>query len=638
MNPLFLRCLLLLSACALARAEVTRVEISQRSDVGTSGYEKLVGTVYFAVDPQHERNRVIADLDKAPINAANRVEFSADLYVLKPKAPAVSNGTALIEVSNRGGKGMLSSLNRGGARDPKTEADLGDAFLMRHGFTLAWVGWEFDVPKTPGLLRIDVPVATEQGRVITGSVRATFSVDALSNNFIVADLAAYPPVDEDGPDTVLTVRPSRTTGERTPVERARWHLRGNTLSLDGGFEPGKSYELSYRAANPPIAGLGFAAVRDFAAWLKHKADGVGRVQRTCAFGISQSGRFLRDFLYQGFNTDEQHRPVFDGVIAHIAGAARLDLNRRWSTPRDQGTYPVTGFPFADTTQTDPTTGAREGLFQNPRRAHSAKTFYTNTSVEYWGGGRVAALVHTDPAGKEDLALPEHVRCYAFAGTQHGPAAFPPAAPTNAQQRGNPVNFGWSMRALVLAMHAWIKDGAAPPTSAYPTFRDKSLVPAAQVNFPAIPGVASPRALQAGGRAPNPLLPQDSADTPLPLLVAQVDTDGNELGGIRLPEIAVPLGTYTGWNFRAPKAGAPHDLVALAGSFIPFPATTAAKDAAKDPRRAVEERYPSRADYVAKLEQAAAALVKQRYLLSEDVSALVQQTATRWDWATKDGNR
>ena len=241
-------------------------------------------------------------------------------------------------------------------------------------------------------------------------------------------------------------------------------------------------------------------------------------------------------------------------------------------------------------------------------------------------------MHTDPAGAKDVVLPENVRFYTFAGTQHGPASFPPAAPTTAQQRANPANFWWSMRALLLALDRWVKDGTPPPASAHPTLRERTLVKAADVALPAIPGLASPRTLGAAGRAANPLIAKDGgAGAPLPLLVSQVDEDGNERGGIRLPEIAVPLATYTGWNFRAPSVGSPEDIVPLAGSWISFAATEAARAATKDPRRSIAERYASRADYLAKIERAAGGLVHQRYLLADDVATIVSAASKQWDW-------
>jgi hypothetical protein len=641
-----LSCLLLLAP--LARAEVTRFEEKSRTALGTSGYERITGTLHFAVAPAHPRNLVIADLALAPVNAAGRVEFSADLVIFRPTSAATfNNHTALVEVSNRGGKGLLTNFNLGAKANPESDADLGDNFLFRQGYTLVWVGWEFDVPPTPGLLRIQVPVATDHGKTIIGPVSALLIADAPTTTFKVTDLAAYTPDDPVFADASLSVRASRTSGTWTPVPRNTWSIRDHTVTLPSGFAPGRAYQLTYTAKNPPVAGLGFAAIRDTAAWLKTTQPSsaptsavppVAPVRHAVAFGISQSGRFLRDFLYHGFNTDEHDRTVFDAIWAHIAGAARLDFNRRWSTPRSLGQTPVSGFPFADTAQLDPVTETREGLLENFRipAAPAPKIFYTNTSVEYLGGGRVAALIHTDPTGTRDLALPPHVRAYAFAGTQHGPARFPPTQPGHAQQRTNPNDFWWPMRALLPALHAWVTTDTPPPPSAIPLLRDGTLVPASALAFPTLPSVASPRALTGGPRAANPLLARDGAGagTPLPLLVPQVDADGNERAGLRLPEIAVPLGTYTGWNFRAPAAGSPHELAMLLGSFIPFAPTRAAREAAKDPRRSLAERYKSRTDYLAQIEQAATALATQRLLLPTDVPALVKQAATRWDHLTQ----
>lgn len=615
-------------------AEVTRVEISQRTDLGSTGYEKITGKIHFAIDPKNARNTAIVDLDRAPVGATGRVEFSADLFVLKPKEARAGNGAALLEISNRGGKGLVTGFNRGGKGDPATEADVGDGFLMKQGFTLISVGWEFDVPPTPGLMRIEVPVATEGGKPISGVVHAAFVLEAPAIEHAVTDLAAYPPSDPPGPDSRLLVRNSGREWSGHEIPRNRWKLNGPTITLEGGFEPGKTYEIFYRATHPPIAGLGFAAVRDTAAWLKNQPDSVAPVRFIYAFGASQSGRFLRSFLYEGFNTDERDRPVFDGVMAHIAGASRIDLNRRWSLPRALGTYSATAFPFSDAAQRDPVSGVNEGLLENPRSRHRPKIFYTNTAVEYWGGGRVAALTHTDPAGLSDLALPENVRSYFFTGAQHGPGRFPPVEPTTTQQRANPEDYWWILRALLMAMHAWVKEGTPPPPSAVPTLRDGSLVKAADVSFPAIPGVALPRALSAGFRIMNPRLPDEGgAGAALPLLVAQVDEDGNDRAGIRLPEIAVPLATYTGWNFRSEKAGVPGDLFPLVGSWIPFAATKAAREASHDPRRSIEERYASKAGYLAKFQTAAEALVQRGYLLPGDVARLVQRGGEQWEVVT-----
>ncbi|MBZ5559091.1 MAG: hypothetical protein LAO77_17610 [Acidobacteriia bacterium] len=620
-----------LSAAAPARADVIRAVITTRADVGASGYEKIAGTVHFAVDPADPHNRLVVDLDKAPRNAAGLVEFSADMYVLRPKDERRANGAALVEVSNRGNRGALAGFDRGGFPDPKTENDLGDRFLMRFGFTLAWVGWEFDVPDQPGLMRIHVPVATDQGKTITGIVRAAFTPAARVTDFTVRDLASYEPVDPSGPDSQLTVR-STFLGRGGPIARAKWRVAGHTVTLEGGFDAGKTYEIAYRAANPPVTGLGFVAMRDFAAWLKHEPAAVAPVRYAYAFGASQSGRFLRSFLYEGFNTDEHDRQVFDGVMAHIAGAARINLNERWATPIGLGVHSATAFPFADASLRDSVSGAQEGLLDNPRaRAHQPKVFYTNTPVEYWGTGRVAALIHTTPDGSADIPLPDNVRVYFFAGTQDSPARLPPIRNAG-QQLDNPVDYWWSLRALLLAMHRWVSAGAPPPASVYPKLMEHTLVTATTVVFPAIPGVASPRALTAGTRIANPFLKANGnggAGAPLPLLVPDVDADGNERAGVRLPDVAVPLGTYTGWNFRLPSTGSPGELVSLLGSFVPFAATPADRTAG-DLRRSIQERYASRDAYLDRARQAAEALVAQQLLLVDDVDRVVQRATDTWD--------
>jgi Alpha/beta hydrolase domain len=622
----------LLASAGLARAEVTRVEVARRSDLGASGYEKIVGTIHFAVDPKDPRNRGVVDLDKAPVNAAGRVEFSSDLYILRPKAPR-GNGAALVDVLNRGNKVVLNGFDRGGSPDPATENDLGDRFLMRFGFTVVWVGWEFDLEDRPMTMRIHTPIATEQGKPITGVVQATFTANAKANEFTVTDLSKYDASDPSGPDSQLTVRSQVLGGRGEPIPRSQWRVAGHTVTLDSGFEPGKTFEISYRAANPPIAGLGYVAIRDTTSWLKYQPDALTSVRYAYGYGSSQSGRFLRGFLYEGFNTDERDRQVFDGVMAHIAGAARLSLNERWAKPTGLGVYNATAFPFADASLRDPASGAQDGLLDNARMGgHAPKVFYTNTPVEYWGTGRVAALVHTSPDGATDLTLPENVRVYFIAGTQHSPSRFP-AEITNGQQIDNPVDYWWTMRALLLAMHKWVKEGAAPPASRYPRLEDHTLVPAASIAFPAIPGVGSPRTLTAGDRVANPYLHSGAgAGAPLPILVPAVDEDGNERAGILLPDVAVPLATYTGWNFRKPAIGAPGEPVSLLGSSIFFPATRTAREAGKDPRRSIEERYRSQEDYLAKVEQAADALVKSGYLLVDDEPRILQRASDQWDVA------
>ena len=328
---------------------------------------------------------------------------------------------------------------------------------MKQGYTLVWVGWQFDVRREGGGLGISVPAA----RGVTTVVRAEFTPSARDTEALVTDLAGYRPVDPAAADTTLTVRDG-PYGPAAPVARERWSLEGHVLKMPGGFEPGRTYKLAFRTADPPIAGAGLAAFRDLASWIRYEPSALVSARHTIAYGSSQSGRFLRTFLYHGFNTDERGRQVFDGVMAHIAGAARLSLNERGATPNALSMFTATRFPFADSRQRDPITGRTDGLLDNDRaRENQPKMFYTNSAVEYWGGGRSAALVHTSPDGRSDLAVPANVRVYFLTGTQHRPGPFPPRV-TGGQQQDNPVQYWWTMRALLVSMGQWVRHGTSPP--------------------------------------------------------------------------------------------------------------------------------------------------------------------------------
>jgi hypothetical protein len=643
-------------ACAAhgAQAEVTRVEIASRTDVlggkpfgDTGAYEKIIGKVLFSVDPRHPRNQGIVDLDKAPRDAAGRVAFSADLYVLAPKDVARGNGVALFDILNRGRKNILRDFNRAAAApDPTAETDFGDGFLMRQGYTLVWLGWQFDIPRRNGLMALDAPPALDQGKPITGVVSTTFTPNTadpiypLDDMGRYADTTRYPPIDPGSPANTLTVR-GGFLGTPQIIPREQWQFGRlkddqmvpdiSALYLKDGFKPGHVYELSYEAKGAVVAGLGFAALRDMASAVKHQ-QGVPIVARFAyAFGPSQDGRFLRQFLYEGFNADEQNRRSFDGVISNIAGSARGgDFNSRFARPNDHGLYVASLFPYLDLDQHDPVTGKTGGILMKLEPDHRPKLFYTNSSVEYWGGGRAAALTHTTLDGHEDAKVPDNVRIYLFAGTQHVPGGYLPSQ-GEGQHKPNGNEYSWLLRALLVAMDRWVVEGIAPPPSAHPRLADKTLVLRDEVDFPAIPGVRSPLTIPAGYRAD---LEGSPTQHPLPLLVPQVDADGNELSGIRLPNVTVPLATYTGWNFRSPSIGQPEELLPLTGSFIPFSVTNAAREQAHDPRTSIEERYGSRAQYQGLVTDAATKLVQQRYLLTEDAPRVVERTLAIWDEVTR----
>ncbi|MEO8681903.1 MAG: alpha/beta hydrolase domain-containing protein [Vicinamibacterales bacterium] len=650
---LILSALLVVGLTAPAWADVTRVAIASRTVVangvwfGAAGpYEKIAGTVFFELDPAEPHNAAIADIALAPRNARGRVEFSSDFFILAPQDPARASGSVLFEVSNRGGKGLLTTFNRATASpDPMQPEHFGDGLLMQRGFTLVWVGWEFDV----GQLSVKPPLATRNGAVLVETIAAQAVVDARAAEVSFSDVPLYPPLDPNDETATLTVR-DKVWDRPTALPRRSWQFvppsanaggrcagaaKCPRIAMASGFEPGRIYEVKYRAVNPPVAGVGMAAIRDFASAMKYGGDVPAHGKYLHIYGASQSGRFLRQYLYDGFNADEKGRKVFDGVMPHIAGAGRGDFNTRFSQAVGLDQYAALKFPFTDAPERDPATGRTDALLGKYQGADLApRIIYTNSSVEYWGTGRAAALIHTSIDGTTDLPLPANVRAYLVAGSQHGPAQFPPRAGRDAdgpnsrgtgQQLPNPTPHTIALRAFVLALDRWVRDGVEPPASQYPHVSDGTLTPIARLAWPSLPGVTSPAGIPEPRRARG-----DGPEGTWPFLVPQVDEDGNERGGIRLPDVAVPLGTSTGWNFRNPATGNPTAIVPLLGSFIPF-ARTSADRTATDPRRSVAERYASRQDYLGRVTEVTLDLVKQGYVLREDAIFLLDRAAATWDW-------
>jgi len=645
----------LICGAALSQAELVRLEIKERGDVldgkafGTAGaYERVIGRAYFALDPKLAVNQAIVDIGLAPKNKDGRVEFSADVYMLRPKDSAKGNGTLLYEVSNRGGKGMLQAFHRAGSLDPRKPEEFGDAFLLEQGYALLWVGWQFDMPDTPGLVRLYPPVAAG----VKGVVRAEHMLDARAMSYGVSDRnhTPYPVMNPDDPNLKLTVR-DQVEGPRFALPRGDWHIEhGTTIVLKGGFDPGRLYEMVYQTENSPVSGTGFAAVRDMVAWLRYggNADGGAgldaRYPRAIGFGISQSARFLRTMMYEGFNRDEKNRKVFEGLIAIVGAGGRGGFNMRFSQPsRDSNPFqntltPVDLFPFTDLEQTDPQTGMKDGLLTHTlTKEFIPKIFYMNSEYEYYG--RAASLSHINLDGKSDAQIAPDTRVYMFAGGQHSPAQFPPVK-RSTQNLPNPNPYQWILRPMLLSMDAWVKDGKQPPASRYPRIAKNELVPLSGVRFPPIPGIAKPvvpHFAYPSNYGPDfrqkGIVTQEPPEIgkPYPILVPQVDVDGNDIGGIRMPQIQVPLATYTGWNLRAPEVGAPTQLSTQIGSLIPFPRTKAEREKTGDPRLSIEERYSSKEDYLAKFTAAAEALAKEGFLLPQDVASLTRRGAAEWDF-------
>jgi len=617
----------------LTHAAVTRVEIAERVDLPIANYEQITGKVYFAVDPKLPNNQIIADIDKAPKNAAGLVEFSSDLVVLRPKDPAKGNGTALLEISNRGGRGMLGMFDLNNGRQLQSKEDFGDPLLFEQGFTLVWVGWEFDIPERAGAMHLYAPVI----KGLTGLVRSEIEVDKKATSASLGDRNQVPYLVADPASATMTVR-DHIDAPRTTIPHAQWSFTadGGHVEYPAGFEPGRYYEVVYTAKDPALVGLGPAAVRDYISYIKQN----GEAKRAIGFGTSQSGRFLRTFVYYGFNADEKGKKVFDGVWAHVAGAGRGSFNLRFAQPSRDGNpiennlYPVDIFPFTDEPETD--SGITDSILARATKDGVVpKVFYTNGSYEYWG--RAASLIHITPDGKKDVPPAPNTRIYYNTGASHNANAEPNYR--NTQDRLNPDDYRYAMRALLISMNKWITDGTAPPDSLIPRIGKDDLVTRQALAFPKIPNVTLPDTpylawrLDFGPDFRKGIVtnePPKMAGKPFPLLVPQVDRDGNETSGLRLPEQSVPLGTLTGWNLRNASIGGSDIMSTQVGSFIPFARTKAEREKSGDPRLSLEERYGTKEAFLQKVDQAAQALVRDRLLLASDVAKVTARASTQWD--------
>jgi hypothetical protein len=662
MRTVLLATMMLGLASSAADARVVRLRIERREVIldgrafGAAGpYEKLVGKVDFGLDPALPRNLDIVDLKLAPRNAHGEVEASADFYLLKPIDPGRGNGRLFYEVGNRGGKSLLQTFQKAtGSLDPTKDSEFGDGALMRQGFALLWMGWQWDAPERPGTMRMEMPIATENGKPIIGIVRGNFILNERANTAPVADRGhkAYQPLDLNGADDVMTVRDDPTAKGQV-IPRSRWHfVDGGTVALDGGFEVGRIYDVVYRTSNPRVLGFGLSGARDLISFLKYDTSSdnpVPGLHYAIGWGVSQSGRYLRHFLYQGFNEDEQGRKVFDGVFDQVGGAGRGSFNHRFGqASRDALQYfnilfPVDLFPFTDGPSTDPEGGAIDSLLARAERTGTApKVFHLLTNSEYFN--RAGSLVHTDPTGSRDAELPANTRIYMIASAPHGPGPFPPMSNVGGGMTGrallNPLNYSPVVRALFRALDRWIVDDVAPPPSAIPKIADGSLTSPAKAGWPAVPGYQLPpqplRAfhLNFGADWAKGIVSVEPPEVGRPFVVRvpAVDADGNVRAGIRLPDIAVPLATHAGWNYRDASIGAPDRLAGEIGSYVPFARTKADRDRTGDPRLSIEERYRNRDEYVGKAAAAALDLVERGYLLSEDVADLLQHAAEHYEWA------
>jgi hypothetical protein len=647
----------------LAEARITRIVITTVQSPAFGGtsfgavgqYEQLDGTAYGEVDPKDPLNAVITDIELAPRNSRGMVEYSMDISILKPIDMSRGNHTLIYDVVNRGNKGITNFNIGGNATNP------GDGFLEREGYTMAWSGWEGDV--TTGV-KITLPIATHRdGREIRGRVRSEYILGSPASTQDVTAPPAYEAISTDNSGATLTRRVHQND-PRELIPNNQWAFADCTVTpfpgvpdtrkvcLSGGFDTNHIYELLYTAKNPMVMGLGFAATRDFISFLRNGNHGglvnpLGDgIENAIIYGSSQSGRWIRTFIQLGFNEDEHHRQVLEGAIPHKA-SNRGAFNIRFAQPtRLSGTqHTEAQFPGAESPQTwgvsfDPLSGIRAGQLERCRQTHTCpKITHTNTDTEWWQADM--SLNTTDSFGRRELLIPREVRIYQLSGTQHGggdPLAQPPAVlpgfPNNCQLRSNSNPFLHAQRALLVALRDWVVHGTKPPESVYSSLGRGSLVKQSEIHIPYVPatnftvsGVTNQKVyLDRGLRFDVEDVSGIMREPPIfgaayTVLLPQVDADGNPIDGLRNTNVQVPLGTYTGWNIRKPGFSE-GDSCDLTGGFIPFFKTKAERDAAGDPRLSLEERYPSHADYVAKVTAAANDLVGKRLLLPEDRDSII----------------
>jgi Alpha/beta hydrolase domain len=649
---------------------ITSLEINTRQPLaagrafGEVGpYLQLDGTAHFAVDPDHPGNQGITDLSLARRDGDGLVRFAADVRILTPEDPRRGNRRLLLDVPNRGRRLALRMLNNAPIETaPDAPLDVGDGFLMHRGYSLVWCGWQHDVPAVDGLMRIHVPQAQRAGMPISGRLRVKFQPEAWAQVQLLSDRLhrPYPTSNLDDPDAMLLVYDAADLPGAV-IPRGQWsfaRLDGGRVVADAshvylasGFAPGKQYEVIYTTTGAPVIGLGLLTTRDLVAFLRYGRVEEGNpcaaaVEHADGFGASQSGRYLREFLYLGLNEDERQRAVFDGLLVHIAGGRRGgDFNQRFGQPSGTLSPSMSSlFPFHDATQTDPLTGRRDGLLERLAAWDRVpKIFFTNSSTEYWRGD--ASLIHTDAGGTQDVPPSAPVRIYHYAGTQHSSGALPltdtnPLDGSRGRQLFNCVDYRPLLRAALMRLDRWATKQEDPPPSRHPRLADGTAVAPEGLRglFTALPGVGFPArpprvtAIDFGPEASRgiaTILPPVVGDA-YPHFVPAVDRDGNELSGIRLPDLSVPLATYTGWNLRHPDNGAPDQLMSLMGATIPFPATREQGDARGDPRRSIAERYPSKTDYLEQVRRAAHALVEDGYLLAEDLDLVIDLAAERYE--------
>lgn len=647
---------------------VVQIEIKSRrpyaggeSFANTGSYERIEGKLTFAVDPVNEVNSAVVDIALAPRDQDGKVRFQSDFSLVAPAEAGRGNRRLILDIPNRGNAITVPQFNRVSRRGMSaTDDPVGDGYLFREGYSILSVAWQWDVMPSPGVLVFDPPYAEIDGRPVRGQAMVEFRPTERVRATVLCNRVhrPYRAADVNEADARLIVRDFEDD-EDTVIPRNQWRFANETESgvvasdahffLESGFIPGKIYTVVYTTEGAPVVGSGMLSMRDAAIFFRRASQENpvnGGFEYVYTFGSSQTGRLQRDMILAGLNIDEAGNIAYDGMLPQIAGGRRGDFNSRFAQPSAQA---PTSFghlpPFTDNPVLDPYTGKTAGLLDRLRSRNAVpKIIYTNSSAEYWRCD--GSLSHVDPSGTRDVALPDEVRSYFFAGTQHGGGSLPLSRgmPEGgaAQNYANIVDYGPLQRAALVNLDKWVSQAVEPPASRYPRIDNGTAITReASLAAQKIPGLRKPdvnrlwrlRVTDLGPDADRGIgrFPAKEGQQ-YATLVSAVDDDGNEAAGIRLPDLVEPIATYLPWNLRTPEMGAPEQVVQFLGSTFLFAATRQQREAAGDPRPSLEERYASRADYVDRVRVVARALAADRYLLEADIELLVDMAAARYDAA------
>ena len=612
-------------------------------DVGQ--YQKITAKVTIAVDPKHDLNQGIVDIDIASLNDNGLVEAVADLVIIRPLDLTKGNERIYYEVLNRGDKISLIMMNDAEWKGYYKDLDPGNGHLMKEGYSVVWSGWQGDMPSGDNRMGLEVPVL----KGITGIISDEIIFNHNFNPFIAT--LSYPAASLDVNKANITVR-ARQTDKRSSPDDLKFDFFSDPRSgiepytnkqiiiyRPDGFDASAIYEFVYEARDPILMGLAFASVRDIISFLRYeRKDNFGNfnplllnnkpaIKFAYGLGISQSGRFVRDFLYQGFNEDESNRIVFDGLMPDVAGSRKTWINYRFAQPgrysqeHEAHFQPGDQFPFTYGVTTDHLTGKVDGILNRCIESNTCpKVFHTDTATEFWQAR--SSLIVTDTKGN-DITLPDNVRAYFMSSTPHSEGFGEDLYHLDyCQYLKNPLQNGGPMRALLHALDLWVSQGISPPDSEFPSHSDGSLLPFDQkaVSFPSIPGVSFPEVINELEVTDYLIRPPAEGES-YPIFIPKVDSDGNDIPGIRLPDVSVPTATYMGWNLGS-GGYAKGSLCGTIGSVIPFAKTQSERMNSGDPRLSIQERYISHDDYLMQIKDASNNLLNKRFLLNDDIEHYV----------------